>query len=109
MNKKKTGVTRRVFINQSLGATGGALILANSASWPAWAGEPQEGTFTRMPRMVRDPETKRTWLSFLHVDLTVDEIDTDWGLTRVTEAVDKVLVKFRDGRKFSDPDRKSVV
>ena len=56
-----------------------------------------EGTFTHMARMVFDPESRRTWVSYLKVDLDAHEIETEWGPTRVTTANDAVMVKFKSG------------
>ncbi len=63
-----------------------------------------EGTFTRMARMIFDQESGRMWLSYLQVDLEVKDLDTQWGPTRVTHAVDSVRVKMKKrGGNYSDP------
>ena len=50
--------------------------------------------------MAYDPEAGRTWISYLEVDLTVREIETEWGPTRVTDSADSVMVKSRTGQKY---------
>ncbi len=80
------------------------MVLANAGSWPAWAGSDFEGEFTRMVRAAHDPESGRTFLSYLRVDLKVDEIDTQWGPTRVTTPTDAVMVESKNGgSNFSEP------
>ncbi len=37
-NHSESGISRRVFINRSLATAGGAVLLSNAHSWPAWAG-----------------------------------------------------------------------
>lgn len=96
------GLTRRVFINQGLAAAGGAAILTNAASWPAWADSSDfEGTFSRMGRTVYDKEADETWMSFLEVELAAREINTKWGPTRVTDSKDRVMVR-RSGKETVD-------
>ena len=103
--KTTNGITRRVFINRSISAAVGTMLLTHCKSWPAWAdsGFDLEGTFTLMARMAYDPDVQRTWVSYLHVDLDVQEIGTEWGGTRVTNAVDTVLVKSKGSGRYTKP------
>ena len=103
MAHKKRGITRRIFIGRSAIAAGGAVILANLKSWPAWADESFEGIITRMGRIAFDPEAKRALVSYLKVDLKVREINTESGPTRYTEATDEVLVKSKVNGVYSKP------
>lgn len=56
-----------------------------------------------MARMVFDPESQRTWVSYLKVDLDAHEIETEWGPTRVTNANDAVMVKFKTIGRYTEP------
>jgi len=86
------GATRRVFINRSLSAAGGMMILSQAHAWPAWAGERSIGDVSRMGRIVFDRSTGRTWTSRLHVEVETREIDTEWGPTKTSDATDSILV-----------------
>jgi hypothetical protein len=99
------GITRRVFIKRSISATVGTMLLAHCKSWPAWADSDfeLEGSFTLMARMAFDPDVPRTWMSYLQVDLDIQEIETKWGNTRVTSAVDKVMVKSKGSGRYTKP------
>jgi hypothetical protein len=97
MKKKREGISRRIFINRSVGTMGGVMFLTTAGSLPSWAREEYEGTFTRMGRLSRDPDTGCIWQSYLQVDMEVRDVTTRWGPTRVTEAVDRVMVERRGG------------
>jgi hypothetical protein len=97
-------ISRRLFINRSVAATSGALLLANVKTWPAWAeASAFEGAIGRMGRIAHDPEDGRTWVSWLQVDVTNDEISTEFGPACVTHAVDKVMVKSRTSGRYTKP------
>jgi len=100
---KVKGTSRRVFINRSLTAAGGAMFLSHAHAWPAWASQAAEGTFERMGRICYDPETGRRLVSFVNVDVTTKEVSTKWGPTNVSEAVDTLLVKTKDMGPYSRP------
>lgn len=104
MTKESGGkISRRLFVNRSVALAGGAAIITSAGHWPLWAGEPvEEGVFERMVRMARDPETGEIFVSLLKVDLAVEEVSTKWGPTRVTSALDRVLVKKRETFGYSD-------
>ena len=103
--KTKQEVTRRVFINRGISTAATALILSQAKHWPAWAEGAYdfEGTFSRMASMDYDPEAKRTWVGYLEVDLDAEEIDTQWGPTRVTHAADSIMVKSKGESRYTKP------
>ncbi len=97
------GITRRTFVNRSVQTAGGVMFLSHAKSLPALDRPSFQGTFTRMARIVFDPETKKTWMSYLKVDLDAEEIETEWGPTRVTHTADAVMVKCGSRGSYSDP------
>lgn len=95
-NKKDTersGITRRLFINQGISATGAAMLITTAGSLPVEAESAFEGEYTRMARISYDPESDRMVDSFLRVNIAAQEINTDWGPTRVTDTRDEVIVR----------------
>jgi hypothetical protein len=78
-------------------------LLSLAGSWPAWAETGVVGEIGRMGRIVFDPEAGRTWVSRLQVDVTTREIETEWGPTRTSEAVDRILVKSRGRGRYTRP------
>lgn len=104
MTRETGGVNRRVFINRSVGAAGGAMILANAGSWPAWAEMTSaEGVRSRMGRLALDAKTGRTWMSKLEIDVKIEDMDTEWGLTRATQVIDSIVVSAKDGKEYGAP------
>ncbi len=100
---KSGGTTRRVFINRSLTAAGGAMFLSHAHAWPAWASEGVEGTIERMGRICFDPETGRRLVSWVRIEVTTREVQTKWGPTNVSEAHDRILVKTKDKGFYGKP------
>jgi hypothetical protein len=98
-----SGITRRVFINRGFQTAGGVVFLTRARGLSAKAEPAFQGTFTRMARMVFDPERDRRWVSYLKIDLDVNDIDTQWGPTRVTHARDAVMVKFKAKDRYTEP------
>ncbi len=103
LSEKGKGMTRRVFINRSVGTAGGVILFSQAKTWPAWAGEGFEGRMSRMGRIAADPESGLTFISYLDVDMKVREIDTEHGPTRVTESLDRVMVKSRGVGRYGTP------
>ncbi len=89
------GCTRRVFINRGLAATGGAMFMSQAHAWPAWAAEGVSGAIERMGRVAYDPESGRTCVAKVVVDVTTREIDTPYGRTKASEAKDAIMVRSR--------------
>jgi len=101
MAKKNRGKghNRRVFINRSLATAGGAVILSQAKAWPSWAGEAaHEGVHTRMGQLALDRETGELWQSHVRIDISVEEVETKWGPTKVTRAENAVMVKAMDDK-----------
>lgn len=108
---QKPGVSRRVFINRSLATAGGAVMLTNAGSWPAWADSAAyEGTFTRMGRIVRDREWKYAYYFSPHHDgvkrelynlkdnpLEMDNLAQDTGYkARIKEMHERLFERERE-------------
>ncbi len=104
MTDNKKGISRRVFINRSAAMTGGAVLLTHAGSWPAWAEvSAAEGVRSKMGRLAVDGQTGRVWLAKLKIDISTEDLDTEWGPTRVTQSIDSVEVSVKDGKKFDEP------
>lgn len=96
MSTPRSSATRRVFFGRSLTTTAVIMLMANARVIPALAEEVEEGTINRMGRIAFDPESKKTWISLLHVDVSTRQIETKAGSTRVSRAVDRIMISSQD-------------